>query len=76
MISFREFAILTNIIHQEWADITVKQYKDLKDLKKQNLRNHMSEAKLWLHVEPDKDPKNTVKRTWNQSRVCVREADF
>lgn len=42
----REFAILTNIIHQEWADITVKQHKDLKGLKTENLRDHMSEAEL------------------------------
>ncbi len=42
----REFAILTNIIHQEWADITVKQHKDLKGLKTQNLRDHMNEAEL------------------------------
>jgi DNA-damage-inducible protein D len=42
----QEFAILTNIIHQEWADITVKQHKDLKGLKTQNLRDHMSEAEL------------------------------
>lgn len=42
----KEFAILTNIIHQEWADITVKQHKDLKGLKAQNLRDHMSEAEL------------------------------
>jgi hypothetical protein len=42
----REFAILTNIIHQEWANITVKQHKDLKGLKTQNLRDHMSEAEL------------------------------
>ena len=42
----REFAILTNIIHQEWADITIKQHKDLKGLKTQNLRDHMSEAEL------------------------------
>ncbi len=42
----REFAILTNIIHQEWADITVKQHKDLKRLKTQNLPDHMSEAEL------------------------------
>ncbi|MCH9627895.1 MAG: hypothetical protein S4CHLAM2_15430 [Chlamydiales bacterium] len=41
-----EFAILTNIIHQEWADITVKQHKDLKGLKTQNLRDHMTEAEL------------------------------
>jgi hypothetical protein len=42
----KEFVILTNIIHQEWADITVKQHKDLKGLKTQNLRDHRSEAKL------------------------------
>jgi hypothetical protein len=42
----KEFAILTNIIHQEWADITVKEHKDLKELKTQNLRDHMSEAEL------------------------------
>ena len=42
----REFALLTNIIHQEWADITVKQHKDLKGLKTQNLRDHMNEAEL------------------------------
>ena len=41
-----EFAILTNIIHQEWADITVTQHKDLKGLKTQNLRDHMSESEL------------------------------
>ncbi|MCC6543171.1 MAG: Bro-N domain-containing protein [Nitrospirae bacterium] len=39
-----EYAILTNIIHQEWADISVKDHKDLKGLKTQNLRDHMSEA--------------------------------
>jgi len=41
-----EYAILTNIIHQEWADISVKDHKDLKGLKAQNLRDHMSEAEL------------------------------
>jgi hypothetical protein len=41
-----EFAILTNIIHQEWADISVKDHKNLKGLKSQNLRDHMSEAEL------------------------------
>lgn len=42
----QEFAILTNIIHQEWTDMTVKQHKDLKNLKTQNLRDHMTEAEL------------------------------
>lgn len=41
-----EFAILTNIIHQEWADVGVKEHKALKGLKSQNLRDHMSEAEL------------------------------
>jgi hypothetical protein len=41
-----EFAILTNIIHQEWSGVSVKAHKDLKGLKSQNLRDHMSEAEL------------------------------
>jgi DNA-damage-inducible protein D len=41
-----EFALLTNIIHQEWTGLTVKKHKDLKGLKTQNLRDHMSEAEL------------------------------
>jgi len=42
----QEFAILTNIIHEEWSGISVKEHKDLKGLEKQNLRDHMSEAEL------------------------------
>jgi len=41
-----EYAILTNIIHQEWIDLTVKEHKSLKNLKTENLRDHMSEAEL------------------------------
>jgi hypothetical protein len=41
-----EFAFLTNMIHQEWTGLTVKKHKDLKGLKTQNLRDHMSEAEL------------------------------
>jgi DNA-damage-inducible protein D len=41
-----EFAILTNIIHQEWAEVSVEQHKKIKGLKTQNLRDHMSEAEL------------------------------
>ncbi len=41
-----EFAILTNIIHQEWAGLSVQSHKNLKDLKTENLRDHMSEAEL------------------------------
>ena len=41
-----EFAILTNIIHSEWAEVTVQEHKKIKGLKTQNLRDHMSEAEL------------------------------
>ena len=41
-----EYAILTNIIHQEWAGMSVKEHKAMKSLKTQNLRDHMSEAEL------------------------------
>ncbi len=41
-----EFAILTNIIHKEWSGLSVKEHKNLKGLKSQNLRDHMSEAEL------------------------------
>ena len=41
-----EYAILTNLIHQEWSGVSVTAHKELKGLKKQNLRDHMSEAEL------------------------------
>jgi hypothetical protein len=41
-----EFAILTNIIHQEWTGLSTNDHKKLKSLKSQNLRDHMTEAEL------------------------------
>ncbi len=41
-----EFAFLTNIIHTEWAGLSVKEHKNLKQLKTENLRDHMNEAEL------------------------------
>jgi hypothetical protein len=41
-----EYAILTNLIHQEWSGVSVNAHKELKGLKTQNLRDHMSEAEL------------------------------
>jgi 1,6-anhydro-N-acetylmuramate kinase len=41
-----EYAILTNIIHQEWSELTVKEHKNYKGLKTENLRDHMSDAEL------------------------------
>ena len=41
-----EFVFLTNIIHTAWTGISVKEHKDLKKLKTQNLRDHMNETEL------------------------------
>src|SRR3989304_3009326 len=41
-----EYEILSNIIHQEWSDLTVKEHKNLKNLKGENLRDHMTDAEL------------------------------
>src|SRR3989344_4935429 len=46
----QEYAILTNIIHKEWSDVTVKEHKKLKNLKTQNLRDHMIDAELVFSV--------------------------
>ena len=42
----QEFAILTNIIHQEWTGISIKEHKQTKGLSSHNLRDHMTEAEL------------------------------
>jgi DNA-damage-inducible protein D len=42
----QEFAILTNIIHQEWSGVSVKDHKAAKGLTSHNLRDHMTEAEL------------------------------
>jgi len=45
-----EFAILTNEITEAWAGLTTKQYKQLKGLKKQNLRDNMTNLELVLNM--------------------------
>lgn len=46
----REYAILTNEISKAWSGMTTRQYKDLKGLKKQNLRDNMSTTELILNM--------------------------
>jgi hypothetical protein len=45
-----EYAILTNEITQAWAGRSVKQYKKIKGLKKQNLRDNMTNLELVLNM--------------------------
>ena len=45
-----EFAILTDDITKAWSGFTTKQYKDFKDLKKENLPDHMTNLELVLNM--------------------------
>jgi len=45
-----QFATLTNIITQSWAGKTTKEYKVLKGLKKENLRDNMTNTELILNM--------------------------
>jgi hypothetical protein len=46
----QEFAILTDEITQAWSGFTTKKYKNLKQLKKENLRDHMTNLELVLNM--------------------------
>jgi hypothetical protein len=45
-----QFATLTDIITKAWADKTTKEYKKLKGLKKENLRDNMTNTELILNM--------------------------
>ncbi|MDP8051366.1 BRO family protein [Pasteurella atlantica] len=46
----REFAILTNEISKAWSGMTTREYKEFKNLKKENLRDNMSTLELVLNM--------------------------
>ena len=46
----QEYAILTDEITKAWAGFTTKQYRDFKDLKKENLRDNMTNLELVLNM--------------------------
>jgi hypothetical protein len=46
----QEFAILTDEITKAWSGFTTREYKNFKDLKKENLRDHMTNLELVLNM--------------------------
>ena len=50
MLRNLQFATLTDIITKAWADKTTKEYKILKGLKKENLRDNMTNTELILNM--------------------------
>jgi prophage antirepressor-like protein len=54
----QQFAVLTDIITKTWSDKTTKEYKRFKGLKKENLRDNMTNAELVLNMLAELSTKN------------------
>lgn len=85
-----QFAILTDIITKAWSEKTTKEYKILKGLKKENLRDNMSNTELILNMLAEAstkdisqavDPKNfeesqkVAKQGGNVAKVALKELE-
>jgi hypothetical protein len=73
----QEYAILTDEITKAWSGLTTKNYKSFKDLKKENLRDHMTNIELVLNmlaeastteISKDKEPK-----TFSENKDVARK---
>ncbi len=73
----QEFAILTDEITKAWSGFTTKQYKAFKDLKKESLRDHMTNLELVLNmlaeattteISKEKNPK-----TFEDSHIIAKQ---
>jgi len=73
----QEYAILTDEITKAWSGLSVKQYKNHKDLKKENLRDNMTNLELVLNmlaeastteISKDKKPK-----TFTENKIVARK---
>ncbi|MEI6524290.1 MAG: BRO family protein [Bacteroidota bacterium] len=73
----QEFAILTDEITKAWSGLSVKQYKNYKNLKKQNLRDNMTNLELVLNmlaeattteISKEKKPK-----TFSQNKTIAKQ---
>lgn len=73
--SQKDFAILTNILTQTWSGYSVKEYKNLKGLKKENLRDNMSNMELVLNMLAETSSTEISKGTnpngFNESKNTV-----
>lgn len=85
-----QFATLTDIITKAWSDKTTKEYKILKGLKKENLRDNMTNTELILSMlaeastkdisvatnpETFEDSKTVAKQGGNVARVARKELE-
>ncbi len=72
-----DFAVLTDIITKAWSGKTVKQYKKHKDLKKENLRDHMTNLELVLNMLAEATTTEISKekkpRTLDENKVIAKQ---
>ncbi|MBP9881399.1 MAG: hypothetical protein KBF44_14895, partial [Chitinophagales bacterium] len=85
-----QFATLTDIITKTWSDKTTKEYKILKGLKKENLRDNMTNTELILNMlaeastkdisaatnpETFEESKKVAKQGGNVAKVALKELE-
>jgi hypothetical protein len=72
-----DFAMLTDIITKAWSGKSVKQYKKHKNLKKENLRDHMTNLELVLNMLAEATTSEISKKkkptTLNESKVIAKQ---
>ncbi len=86
----QQFAILTNIISKSWSGKTTKEYKILKGLKKENLRDNMTNTELILNMLAEastkdisqavnpasfEESKKVAKQGGNVAKVALKELE-
>ena len=64
----KEFAILTDEITRAWAGMSTRQYKKLKGLKKENLRDNMTTTELVLNMLAETSTTDISKEEKPESR--------
>jgi hypothetical protein len=72
-----DFAVLTDILTKAWSGKSVKQYKKHKDLKKENLRDHMTNLELVLNMLAEATTSEISKKkkpnTLDESKVIAKQ---
>lgn len=73
----KDFAVLTNILTKTWSGKTVKEYKQHKGLKKQNLRDSMTSTELILNMLAEASTKDISQannpNTFDQSMTIAKQ---
>ncbi len=73
----QQFATLTDIVTKEWSGNTTKEYKVLKGLKKENLRDNMTNTELILNMLAEASTKDisaaTNPETFEDSKLVAKQ---